>query len=214
MGTKVFAVRIGTKYGQDVEDYINSKIPNVTWIRDEEMHFYFQWNKLRVMNLNIDEPVVVIDIDMEFINDYMEAIDYPIERGEFLTIKSWWRDTSNENYNMNGGFEKFYPIDCKYIYEKFKKDPIYWSKYYINNGTTVGPVNGEQYFVEDCVKERLTLKFLPETWVIPFRVKRDFEFMNQLNFLYPGDYAYYGNNDFNEDIKILHYCNDFSDKEF
>ena len=32
---KIFAVRIGNKFGQDVEDYINSKLKNVTWIRDE-----------------------------------------------------------------------------------------------------------------------------------------------------------------------------------
>ena len=31
---KIFAVRIGNKFGQEVEDYINSKLPNVTWIRD------------------------------------------------------------------------------------------------------------------------------------------------------------------------------------
>ena len=36
MDTKVFAIRIGDKYGRDVEDYINSKIPNVTWIREEK----------------------------------------------------------------------------------------------------------------------------------------------------------------------------------
>ena len=85
--TKVFAVRIGDKYGQDVEDYIESKISNVTWIRDELPGVKLQWNKLRVMNMNIDEPVLVIDIDMFFMNDYVKAIDYPIRRGEFLTAR-------------------------------------------------------------------------------------------------------------------------------
>ena len=85
---KIFAVRIGNKFGQDVEDYINSKLPNVTWIRDEIDGVRLQWNKMRVMNMDLDEPVVVIDIDLEFINDYMDAINYPIERGEFLSAKS------------------------------------------------------------------------------------------------------------------------------
>ncbi len=62
MGTKVFALRIGEKFGQDVEDYINSKIPNVTWIRDELDGVRLQWNKMRVMNMDNDEPVVVIDL--------------------------------------------------------------------------------------------------------------------------------------------------------
>ena len=61
MGTKVFALRIGEKFGQDVEDYINSKIPNVTWIRDELDGVRLQWNKMRVMNMDIDEPVVVMN---------------------------------------------------------------------------------------------------------------------------------------------------------
>ena len=155
MGTKVFACRIGNKFGQDVEDYINSKIPNVTWIRDELDGVRLQWNKMRVMNMDIDEPVVVIDIDLEFINDYMDAINYPIERGQFLSAKSWWRDSmrSDVSYSVNGGFYKYYPKDCKYIYDKFMKDKLRWQNYYIDNGITVGPVNGEQYFVEDSVNE-------------------------------------------------------------
>ena len=52
---KIFAVRIGNKFGQDVEDYINSKLPNVTWIRDSLPGVNLQWNKMRVMNMNIDE---------------------------------------------------------------------------------------------------------------------------------------------------------------
>ena len=111
--TKVFAVRVRDKYDQGVEDYINSKISNVTWIRDELPGVDLQWNKLRVMNMDIDEPVLVIDIDTFYINDYVKAIDYPIERGEFLTAKSWWKDTWNENYSLCGGF--FYDGISNYI---------------------------------------------------------------------------------------------------
>ena len=105
---RIFAVRIGKKFGQDVEDYINYKLRNVTWIRDSLPGVNLQWNKMRVMNMDIDEPVVVIDIDLEFINDYMDAFEYPIERGEFLSAKSWWRDTvrSDLSYSVNGGFFK------------------------------------------------------------------------------------------------------------
>ena len=42
---------------------------------------------MRIMNMDIDEPVVVIDIDLKFINDYMDAINYAIERNEFLTVQ-------------------------------------------------------------------------------------------------------------------------------
>ena len=57
--TKVFAVRVRDKYGQEVEDYINSKISNVTWIRDELPGVDLQWNKLRVMNMDIDEIISI-----------------------------------------------------------------------------------------------------------------------------------------------------------
>lgn len=201
---KIFALRIGDKFGQEVEDYINSKLPNVNWIRDELDGVRLQWNKMRVMNMNIDEPVVVIDIDLEFINDYMEAINYPIERGDFLSAKSWWRDSLRDDvsYSVNGGFFKYYPKDCKYIFEKFMKDKAYWQRYYIENNITVGPVNGEQYFVEDSVKERLNLKFLPDTWFTKSVNKPTNDWWARMNDLYPGEWLYL--DQYNPDIKIIH----------
>ena len=201
---RIFAGRIGKKFGQDVEDYINSKLPNVTWIRDSLPGVNLQWNKMRVMNMDIDEPVVVIDIDLEFINDYMDAFEYPIERGEFLSAKSWWRDTvrSDLSYSVNGGFFKYYPKDCKYIYDKFMKDKFYWQNYYIKNGTTVGPVNGEQYFVEDSVKEKLKLKFLPETWFCKSVKNPSKDWWARMNTLYPGDWLYL-DGEYNKEIKII-----------
>jgi hypothetical protein len=217
--TKIFAVRIGTKYDQSVEDYINSKLPNVTWIRDEVDGMRLQWNKLRVMNMDIDEPVLVIDIDMLFINDYMKAIEYPIKRGEFLSAKSWWKDTKKGNFSLNGGFQKYYPKDCKYIYDEFMKKPQYWMNYFIENGVTIGEVNGEQFFVETMVKRKLNLKFLPTSWF--FRYSEDYDdknhiykselkkykiYLNSQNSHYPGGWAYLGG-EFNDSIKIVHFMN-------
>ena len=210
--TKVFAVRIGDKYGQDVEDYIESKLSNVTWIRDELPGVQLQWNKLRVMNMNIDEPVLVIDIDMFFMNDYIEAIDYPIQRGEFLTARSWWKDTWNEKYSLCGGFQKYYPTDCKYIYDEFMKDPEYWSQYYITRKITVGPVNGEQYFVEDQVRKKLNLKYLPDTWMSAMCEKNDKKELARLNTLYPDEYMYLDG--FNKKLKIIHFKNCNVDSSF
>lgn len=210
--TKVFAVRIGDKYGQDVEDYIESKISNVTWIRDELPGVQLQWNKLRVMNMNIDEPVLVIDIDMFFMNDYVKAIDYPIQRGEFLTARSWWKDTWNEKYSLCGGFQKYYPSDCKYIYDEFMKDPEYWSQYYITRKITVGPVNGEQYFVEDQVNKKLHLSYLPDTWMSAMCDKNDKKELARLNTLYPDEYMYLDG--FNKKLKIIHFKNCNVDSSF
>lgn len=207
MGTRVYAVRIGDRYDQSVEDYINSKIDNVTWIREESIG-KLQWNKLIPMSLDIDDPVCVIDIDVALINDYMDMINYPIERGEFVAAQRWWGEIADSKYKLQGGFQKYYPRDCRYIYDKFVSNPEYWMEYYIKNGSTVGPVNGEQHFVQDSVEERLKLKYLPATWTttwIDFGELRE-EFLIACNIAYPGEYAYIDG--FNPEIRLVHYQED------
>ena len=182
MDTKVFAIRIGDKYGRDVEDYINSKIPNVTWIREEKDEFKLQWNRLHLMNSDIEGPILTIDIDMLFINDYMKAIEYPVKRGEFLTAKSWWKDSDGIKSTLNGGFQKYYPEDCKYIYDEFVSRKEFWEEYYIKLGITFGPVNGEQYFIENMVNQRLQLKYLPESWNIRMEENMSIKELLYLNY--------------------------------
>ena len=203
MGTRVFAVRTGTKYGPEYEQYIDSKIPNVTWIRKETIGKH-QWNKLIPMSLDIDEPVCVIDIDVSLINDYMDLINYPIKRGEFIAARAWWGDAIG--YELQGGFQKYYPKDCKYIYDKFIDAPEYWMEYYIENGTTIGPVNGEQYFVEDCVREKLNLKFIPDTWITRWEemIHHDKDWLANANKEYSGEWLYLGG-EFNPEIRMIHF---------
>ena len=89
---KIFCVRIGTKYGPEYEDYINSKLSNheVIWIREPfHPHVPLQWNKLQVFDMDIDEPVIVMDIDKLLINDYEDVINYPCEKNEFVSIPYW-----------------------------------------------------------------------------------------------------------------------------
>ena len=166
---KILCVRIGEKYGPDYETYLEKKLPEheFIWIRQPyHDRVTLQWNKMWGMQLDIDEPICVMDIDILLTNDYKKVFDYPTKKGEFLAMPGWWRDTNSENYKINGGFFKYYPKDCRYIYDKFMSDIHKWQRHYIDNGVTSGPVNGEQYFVEDSVKEKLKLKLLPEAWFI------------------------------------------------
>ena len=158
------------------------------------------------MSFDTDEPVCVIDIDVSFINDYMDLINYPIERGQFVATQSWWKDTDVDGYKLQGGFQKYYPKDCRFIYDKFVADPKYWMEYYIKNGTTVGPVNGEQYFVEDCVREKLDLKFVPAEWITRWEDLLEYnpELLVKFNTEYPGDWLYLGG-EFNPDVRLLHF---------
>lgn len=215
---KIFAVRIGDRYGLEYEKYLERKLPEyeLNWIREPiQDDILMQWNKMSVMNMDIDEPVVVMDIDVLLVNDYKEMFEYPIKRGEFLSIPGWWRDTEREGYKINGGFFKYYPTDCKYIYEKFMQDHLKWQRHYIDNGITKGPINGEQYFVEDSVYERLELKLLPTSWVTrwcsdevvingrdikEWQIKTTTKYQSLTN----NDYIYLGG-EFHPNIKFVHF---------
>ena len=141
---KIVAVRIGNRYGPEYETYLESKLPEYefVWIREPMAdNIKLQWNKMYGMTLNIDEPICVIDIDILLINDYKKIFEYPIKQGQFLAAPGWWRDLKGEEgkrFSINGGFYKYYPKDCKYIYEKFMSNPEHWQKKYIEEGFTSG----------------------------------------------------------------------------
>ena len=44
-----------------------------------------QWNKM-YMNLDIDEPVVVMDIDVLLTNNYKDLFEYPIKKATSLFL--------------------------------------------------------------------------------------------------------------------------------
>ncbi len=215
---KILAVRIGEKYGPEYETYLEKKLPDheFVWVREPyDDRVVLQWNKMWGMQLDIDEPICVMDIDVLLVNDYEKIFDYPIKRGQFLAMPGWWRDTEKSGYVINGGFFKYYPKDCKYIFDKFMSDPHRWQHHYIDNGTTKGPVNGEQYFVEDSVKEKLELVTLPEAWFTRWvtdesivygksMLRWQVQLTNKYNEITGNDYIYLGG-EFHEDIKFVHF---------
>lgn len=208
---KIFCVRIGNKYGPEYEDYINKKLEghDINWIR-EPFHPWvpLQWNKLQVFNMDIDEPVIIMDIDKLLINDYKEVIDYPCKKGEFVSIPYWW-NFNGTKFKTSGGFYKFYPKDCKHIYDKYMSDIPHWTNYYIKNGFTFGPVNGEFMFVQDNLKD-LELKLMPDSWFTRWLTNDPDGIGKKLEDKYQevtgNDYLYNGN-DFHPDIKIVHFTN-------
>ena len=212
---KVFCVRIGDKYGIEYEDYINTKLKDyeVLWIRDPfRDDIALQWNKMLPMSMDIDEPVCVIDIDLLLINDYKQVFDYPITRGQFLTINDWV--SANPDYPINGGFFKYYPSDVKYIFDKFIQNPIYWQNYYIAKGIARGPVNGEQHFVYDTANEQLEVVTLPPSWFTRWSTESAITHTNydtwqfELNKMYRkktgNNYLFMGG-EFYPDVKIVHF---------
>ena len=203
---KIYCVSIGEKYGPQFEKYLENKLGKINWIREQiAPNVPLQWNKMYPMSLKDTEPVCVIDLDIVLENDYIDLFNYPIERGEFLSIHVWWRDAPG--YTLNGGFFKYYPIDCNYIYEKFMSSIEKWKVHYIKNKTTIGPVNGEQYFVEDSVNEKLKLKLAPSSWVTRWKNDYSHIWFEELTKKYTeaSGEDYLKEDDWNPNIKLVHY---------
>ena len=200
MEVKVFAVRVGDKYGEEYEHHLRSKIPQIHFLNEETEGFLRQWNKIHFINLDYDEPIVVGDIDIDLVNNYEEIISYPIKRGEFLSMRAWWE---NGECDLNGGFYKFYPRDTHYIYDEFKENKSYWEKAFLKVGIKNGPINGEENFVAHMVKKRLKLKHIPDPWVCRMVKEPTKKWLAQINRKYPGDYAMLDM--VNPNIKLLHY---------
>lgn len=217
MDYKVYAVRVGDKYGEHYE----KALPFVdVWIREEQPGVKLQWNKLQAFR-GEKCPVVVIDIDIVFMHDYKKLFELPVERGEFLVTRNWWGQDNPcvMNYKISGGFYKFWPEDTEYIIDTFNERPDFWQNYYIENGTTVGPVNGEMNFVEDCVRGRvgdtpMNMKFVPDSWHTKWVYEPDKDYICKMNNLYDNNWLYL--DQFHNDIKMVHYQRQpaqLSDKE-
>lgn len=203
---KVFCLRIGNKYGPEYERYIEKKLEgyDLTWVTEPfDKRVALQWNKMFFMGLDIDEPICVIDIDLIFLNDYKRLFDYPIRRGQFLTIRAWWE--SYQDFKINGGFFKYYPKDCKFMLDKFISNIEYWQRIYITKGLTIGPVNGEQFFVEQHAVEELDILTFDDRWVTNWSNTPDWN--NQVHTKYKQYYneTLISDDKFNDNIKLIHF---------
>ena len=82
-----------------------------------------------------------------------------------------------------------------------------WKVHYIKNKTTIGPVNGEQYFVEDSVNEKLKLKLAPASWVTRWKNDYSHIWFEELTKKYidASGEDYLKKDDWNPNIKQVHY---------
>jgi len=203
---KVFCVRIGTKYGPEYEDYINRKLEGHTvhWIR-EPYHKWIplQWNKLKVFDMDIDEPVIVMDIDKLLIHDYEQVINYPCKKGQFVSIPYWW-NFNGTPFRMSGGFYKFWPKENRNIWSTFEENIPHWTSHYIKSGLTIGPVNGEFMYVQEHLQTELAL--MPDAWFTRWVSDPDIS-TDKIEDKYreiTGNVLYDGH-DFHEDVKMVHF---------
>lgn len=129
-----------------------------------------QWYKMDFMgpmNDHLDEPIIVMDIDMTIISCVDDIIDIPLKQNEFYAIERWWR-AWNSDMNINGGMYKYYPKTCRSAYDDFYKDPSMWQ----NNYRKYSPkdkVTGEQRYVWESINKTHTIKTFPGQSIIRYR---------------------------------------------
>ena len=207
---RVYCVRIGDKYGPEYEDYINEKLSmyDVHWIREEfDPRVELQWNKMHVMSLDLEEPVVVLDIDVLLLNDYQKLFDHPVDDGWVLSIPAWWGST----LSINGGFWKYIPNQMNHVFETFMKDPVHWQNHYIDIGATRGPVNGEQNFVfEHCkiqtVPPSWVGRWASEWYIDSFDNYHSWAKAQNVSYIrHTGNEYLYLDGEFHEDVKLVHF---------
>ena len=97
MGMKIIAIRIGERYGPEYEKYLEEKLPeyDFVWIRKPiRDDVLLQWNKMYAMSLDIDEPVVVMDIDVFEHNEAFASASCAIANEIGIP---------DDRFNLNGG---------------------------------------------------------------------------------------------------------------
>lgn len=128
-----------------------------------------QWYKVDFagyMNADIDEPIIVMDVDLSFIRNIDHIIDMPVDRKQFSAIERWWR-RPGQPMNINGGMYKYYPSSCEFIFNKFYKNPQVWQNSY--RQYSKNPVTGEQYFMWEAAREQLEIVTFPPESVLRLR---------------------------------------------
>ena len=172
-----------------------------------------QWYKLDYFKKNIidGEDIILMDIDQVIIRN-CDFLFEPIENKEFRgTHRFWWRwreDDENKEFALSGSIYKFKNGEHQYIVDEFEKDIDYWQEHFIKNGTTSGPVNGEQHFVQKMLEDNKTkTSMFPEKHIVKWH-ENDFYIQTCIEHDYKkwSGNAYLLDEDWHTDVKVIHYA--------
>lgn len=171
-----------------------------------------QWFKLDYFKKGFvpNENQIIMDIDLDIVGN----VDFLFNdyNGFVGTHRWWWRwredKKSADTIALSGTAYKFKNGKHQYIVNTFEQDIKYWQEYYIQNGITNGPVNGEQHFVQQMLRDNNTeFSYFPEKHIIKWN-KTDFNMQLKLE----KDYYRWTQNDYieldnwHDDIRIIHYA--------
>lgn len=120
----------------------------------EKKNKKFQWYKIDFFQKDFvkEKDICVMDIDVDIVGN-MDFIFDRVKKNEFRGTRRWWWEHKRvgTEYALSGTMYKFQNGSHQYVYNTFEADIEYWQEYYIKNGITKGPVNGEQHYVQDQI---------------------------------------------------------------
>lgn len=185
------------------EDIIIKPIEN----KDKKL----QWYKLDFFKKDFVEEsdIIVMDIDIDIVGN----VDFLFDDYEgFVGTNRWWWRWREDKYNipiaLSGTVYKFKNGEHQYVVDEFEKDIPYWEEYFIKNEITVGPVNGEQHFVQHMLLEnKASYTHFPTRYIIKWN-ENDIAAQSKLE----ADYWKHTGNRYieadgwNPDVRIIHYA--------
>ncbi len=191
-------------------DYKDNFNPNIIIKPITKKDKKLQWYKLDFFKKGFTnhEDIIIMDIDVDIVGN----VDFIFDNytGFVGSHRWWWRwreDKQKDKFALSGTMYKFKNGEYQYIVDTFEKDIHYWEEYFIKNGITTGPVNGEMHFVQQMLIDNKAVKsYFPEVKI----VKWSDDFVTQLklernfNIYVKEDYIY--NNDWHPGISIVHYA--------
>lgn len=172
--------------------------------------FLFYRNKL--IEEKESEAIIVMDIDLDIIGN-VDFLFNPFHQNEFWCSHRWWwrwREDRNGESPVSGTVYKFMNGEFeREVYWQFEKAIKFWENYFIDNGITKGPVNGEQHYIQKQLGTGgHNLKFFPEKHIVKWN-EDDFMMQTKLEKQYKdwSGNSYIENDEgFHEDVKIVHYA--------
>ena len=227
----ILTLKVGDKYPSSIVNELyegilnNSTVPfkftcytedssglllDIATIPIEDSHKYkLQWHKMKfhdpsLTNITKGEDCIVMDIDMKILNNIDEILTYPISKNEYGVTRRWYSD-KQDKCSINGGFQKFKMGYTKELYNIFSSNFRKWQEYFIENDLSIGPVSGEQNFIDMHIEEiGLKKNYLPDYWFSKYHEKILDNYLKRR-------YRYFGKGPFmigdklNDNIKIVHY---------
>ena len=230
----ILTLKVGTKYSSNVVNNLykelkyHSTTPFKFWCYTENKKgldpdikiinltnpekYKLQWHKVKFhktnfANIPMGDDCIIMDIDMKILQDVDAILNFPINKNEFGCVYRWWSDRTHQ-CPINGGFQKFKMGSSNMIWKLFEEKPDFWQPYYINRDEAFGPVNGEQNFIHNHIEAiGLKRKYLPLEWFGKHNENLLENYIKPLWNQKVSKEPYMKDNNFNKNIKIIHYSN-------